>query len=386
MSRGARASLLGLAILLLLIGMLQPDPGREMSPTTFGTAGYGYRAVFELFETLGLPVERSYEPADALPTDATIWWIEPEGVCRSNRASREDEAGLEAWRGEEWIAAGGTAVVFLPAWDGKEPHCETVAGFVLPARRGSVNDGTSRDVRLMTQEVKGRLVAQPRRLEMPELSVFLEAGEGDVLAELGDLPFMLEFGAGEGRLVVVADSRFLRNRWLDRGDAAPLALDVARAFGVPRFDERSHGLHRERHPLRFLLRSSAAMPLAGATLLALLFLWSGRALPPRRMPESPGAAPMLEEFVASLARLYSTTGDHGPVLERYRQLTAARLRRYFGLPAEIPPSVLVERLTRSGRVDPAALRSLTATAAPADAGELRAAVRALDAVVNEATR
>jgi len=178
----------------------------------------------------------------------------------------------------------------------------------------------------------------------------------------------------------------LRNRWLDRADAAPLAMDVVRAFGVPRFDERSHGLHRERHPARFLLGSAAVVPLAGALVLALLYVWAGRALPPRRTAEGSNGTPVLDEFVASLARLYAGTGDHARVLERYRQLAAARLRRHFGLPAETPLTALVERLARSRRVAAADLAPLTDATAPAGAAELRAAARALDAVVGEAMR
>jgi hypothetical protein len=120
--------------------------------------------------------------------------------------------------------------------------------------------------------------------------------------------------------------------------------------------------------------------------LALLYVWAGRALPPRRTPEAIAGAPVLDEFVASLGRLYAGTGDHARVLERYRQLAAARLRRHFGLPAETSLATLVERLARSGRLDAARLAPLTQTAAPSGMAELRAAVRALDAVVNEAIR
>jgi hypothetical protein len=195
---------------------------------------------------------------------------------------------------------------------------------------------------------------------------------------------VLLYRLGPGSLVLVGDAPILRNRWLDRADAAPLAMDLVRAFGVPRFDERSHGLHRERHPVRYLLGSAAVVPLAGVLVLALLYVGAGRTLPPRSRSETDGNAPVLDEFVGSLARLYAGTGDHERVLDRYRQLAAGRLRRYFGLPAETPLAALVERLARSGRVDRASLSKLTHAAVPSGASELRAAVRALDALVDEA--
>jgi hypothetical protein len=163
-------------------------------------------------------------------------------------------------------------------------------------------------------------------------------------------------------------------------------MDLARAFGAPRFDERSHGLHRERHPVRFLLASAARLPLAGGLVLALLFVWAGAAWAPRRISDATVGAPTLDEFVDSLARLYAGTGDYARVLERYRELTAARLRRHFGLAAEIPLSELIDRVARGRRVDRAALARLAGGAAPADAAGLRAAVRRLDALVAEAVR
>jgi hypothetical protein len=329
-------------------------------------------------------VQRSYVGTDELPADTTVWWIEPEGVCRAERTSSEDDAGVEDWRGEEWIAAGGTALVFLPPWDPGSTSCGTVAGCEVPAREYGARPAEHGDEEVVMQEVSGPLFTPPRRIEAPELSAFVDAGDAEVLAWLGRSPFVLLYRLGTGSLVLVGDARILRNRWLDRADAAPLAMDLVRAFGVPRFDERSHGLHRERHPVRYLLGSAAVVPLAGVLVLALLYVWAGRTLPPRSRSETDGNAPVLDEFVGSLARLYAGTGDHERVLDRYRQLAAGRLRRYFGLPAETPLAALVERLARSGRVDRASLSKLTHAAVPSGASELRAAVRALDALVDEA--
>jgi hypothetical protein len=382
-STRARVSLLALCLVLLVVGLAQPDPARQLGATTFGTGPNGYGGVFDVFTALGLPVARSYDPPRALPSAATVWWIEPDGVCRSSRESSPDDAGVEDWSGEEWIAAGGTAIVFLTAADTGLSPCHSIAGIEVPARTDAA-PATGRRAQPVSQEVSGPLTAGPRRIEAPDLRAFTDAGGAEVLASVAERPFVLQHHVGHGRLVLVADPQVLRNQWLDRGDAAPLAMDFVRAFGVPQFDERSHGLHRERAPLRFLLHSAALPALVGALVLGLLAVWYGQAVPPRRAADDAAAAPTLATFVDALARLYAGTGDHARVLARYRQLTAARMRRHFSLPPETPLAALLDRLARTRRVSPERLAVLSDERTVASAAELRAAARALDAALEEA--
>jgi len=75
------------------------------------------------------------------------------------------------------------------------------------------------------------------------------------------------------------------------------------------------------------------------------------------------------------------------VAERYRQLTAARLRRHFGLPVETPLETLLDRLRASRRSAPAPnLAALATPPAVASAEALGASVRALDTLVEDVTR
>ena len=97
-------------------------------------------------------------------------------------------------------------------------------------------------------------------------------------------------------------------------------------------------------------------------------------------------APALDRFVASLASLYARSRDKGRVAERYRELTLARLRRHFGLPAETPARIIVERLRRDRRLSPELLGSLTEAETPRGEAALRAQARRLDALVKEAVR
>ena len=98
------------------------------------------------------------------------------------------------------------------------------------------------------------------------------------------------------------------------------------------------------------------------------------------------AAPTLETFVASMASLYAGSRDHGRVLERYRELTAARLKRHFGLPQEVSTTALAERIRRERRLAPGRLERLTESQPDASAGELAAAAGELDELVEEVTR
>ena len=381
MSAGARRSLVALCVLLGLLGLLQPDRSREYSRTTYGTTPVGYGAVLALLVELGLPAGRTFAPVGALPSRATIWWILPEGLCRP--AAPADATPEPPWAGAGWLAAGGTAVVFLGGESADA--CADIAGVAVPARSRPAHGSDEPD--LVDQTVEGALVPAPRILPLPALRTFDAPGDWTVRASLDGRPFVLATAVGAGQLVLVADAAPLRNQWLDRGDAAVFAVDLVRAYGVPRIDERHHGMHLERGVLRYLLRSPAVPALLGILLLGLLVVWHGHLWPPRTAAAAGPPAPTLTAFVDSLAQLYARTGDHARVAERYRHLTAARLRRHFGLPAETPLATLLDRLRASRRALPAtALAPLAAPTPVTSAETLGAAVRALDALVEDSTR
>src|SRR5262249_36623472 len=67
-----------------------------------------------------------------------------------------------------------------------------------------------------------------------------------------------------------------------------------------------------------------------------LVAWRGGLVPPRTVDQDAPPAPTLETFVTSLATLYAGSHDYERLLARYRDATARRLRRHFGLPAEVP--------------------------------------------------
>lgn len=375
MSRRARL-ILGMLALLALVDMCTSKREQIATESSFGTVPKGHAALFELLTDLELAQGRSFSPASRLAAGETLWWIEPQRVCDGRIASAGgvdilDPAAVR-WQVAPWIEAGGTAVVLLEPLGPGMVVCDAIAGIELP-RRVAVQG---------PKLVEGRITASPRGLGDGALHGFEGALDWAVAARVGELPFVLERELGKGKLVVLADAGFVRNEALDRVDSAPLAVDLARAYGAPRIDEREHGFAPDPDTIGYLLQSSALPVFAGLALLFALVAWRGNALPARSVAEADTNSPTLESFVSSMARLYERTGDHARVLERYRELSAARLRRHFGLAAGVSGALLAERIEAQGR----SAQLLSASLVVSNASELRRAVRRLDQLVEEVTR
>src|SRR5438034_300236 len=283
-----------------------------------------------------------------------------------------------------------SALLFLAPAVGEDAGCALLEGVVLPRRVADTSGGAgprgARGERPATAHgVSGDALPRARTVEVPGLLTFADAGDWRVSAVSAERPLVLERALGAGRIVAVADATVLRNQSLDRGDAAPLVVDLVRAFGVPRFHEGGEGPRARRSAAAYLATSPALLVFCGLALTGALFAWQGHLVPPRALPGPGTDTPGLDAFVDSLAALYAGTRDHARVLERYRELAAARLRRHFGMPPETLVGVLAERLVRDRRLAPGTLRLLVEGAPVAGERGLRDAVRALDALVREAS-
>lgn len=432
MSRAARSAIAAFFV-LVLVGLLWPRPVPDLHPDSYGRMGHGQRALFELLLELDVEVARSLVRRDALPADATVWWVQPWRWCPEARTDQHDapKAGLEPpGPSRAWLEAGGTALVFLPAWvpsdalawvvpetGRRAPECAALAGFDLPSRSvGRVVTGDEAEgeaepgavARWLRGELDRRPVAEDhpvqhlvgaalprsRELRMRPLHHFdastaeIEELGFQVVVRLGEEPFALERRVGRGRLVVLADAGFLLNRWLDAGDAAPLALDLVRGYGAPRFDERSHGHSDSPDTIAYVAGSPARPVFLGLATLGLLLWAHGSALPRRRVREHDPAAPALEPFVDALAGLYAGSGDHARLAERYREVSLARIRRHYSMPSDLPDGRILARLEREKRLDSDGLAWLAPGGAHpvTSAKELRAATARLDALVEEVCR
>jgi hypothetical protein len=421
MSRRA-AIAVAVMVVLTIVNALWPRSPSPLTSSSFGRAGAGHGALYDLLSETGLSRGRSFEAARRLDDAGTLWWIDPAGVCdgRIARSGMVDVLDAEdvAWPAAAWLRSGGVGVVFLQSADPGGPvlapqdelvECDAIGGMALPGRvrlraaseatdeadaDDDAEDAPSDAAPPTPTLVEGSFASQPRRLPLDDPWVFEESSDWPVVARARkpdgpEWPFVLARPFGEGLLVVVADSGFTHNAWLDGEDAAPFAVDLVRSFGEPRFDEREHGFLPETSAFRYIA-SSAALPVyVGLALLGVLHAWRGNALPARSVPEFDPATPTLETYVTSMAALYAGTRDHARVLERYRELTASRLKRHFGLPQEVSRRALAERIERDrqGRPRPGAGRApLAVLTEPRSVGteaELASAVGELDALVSE---
>jgi hypothetical protein len=409
--RSAQAAAIAAFFALVVVGILTGGDERDITATSFGTIGVGHGAVYDVLRELGFPVARSFVPAAELPAGGTVWWILPHGGCTAE--------SFTAPAFTDWLESGGTAVVFLGEADSQCAADAELAGRALPARTGYVQEvapdaaRAEREAKALADvfdpradetpepvpsEIAGEIVRAPRRIALEPVITFVResewseaaaSGSGDpwrVVALRDGVPFALDRRVGAGRLVVLADGRFLENRALDRQDAALLAVDITLAFGPPRIDERAHGLVPSRDALGYLAGSPAAGAFAGLFLAALAFAWYGAAEPPRRVAELDTDAPTLESYVASLAGLYGATRDHARVLERYRELTARRLRRRLGLAHDTPLRALLDRLERRRRLPREGIAELRSAEPARTAAELARRAADLDHLVEEASR
>jgi hypothetical protein len=381
-----------LVIALTLSILLRGDP-LEYSATSYGVLPQGFGALHDLLRELGVPVERSFASAGRLAPGATVWWIEPHDACAllagaKGKDGRRRQPGLEPW-----IRAGGTAVLFTSELGSCEEELR-IANLALPAVREpektrSDPDGQDRraPIDLFRRGARMRLVTGPlvpfaRALLVSEPVTFSSVPEGfAAVAAVDGSPFALEAEIGSGRLVLVADAIFLRNHWLDRGDAAPLAFDCVRAYGVPRLDEWEHGLSETPSTVAYLIGSPALPVFAGLAATGLLFGWAGAGVPRRREGEPRLGPPALDAYVDSLARLYARAGDHADVFERYRAYGLSELRRALSLAHDAPPDRIRDALRARGRADEADLAILEGPASVRGAGDLDAACAAIDRLI-----
>ena len=371
MTRRARIVLVVASVVLALVALLVPEQdGKLLEATTYGTMPWGYRATHDLLVELGFPVVRHHEPLEDLPAHATAWWLAPRGAC----ADADESTTEPAWYPAKWVAAGGTAVVFLPEVMNATRICD-VDGYGTPSRTPADRDSPA----TVTD------VGPARTLHIPRLLTFDARADWVVRATHGNRPLVLEQPVGDGHLVVVADARLLQNLTLAEADTAPFIVDLVRAFGVPHIveDPIARPGTRASSAIAYLATSSAAAMLAGVLATGLLIAWRGTLIPPRTVDAGGVAAATLQTFVDSLARLYAGTDDHQRVLTRYRELTAARLRRHLRLSANTSLAAIAERLGRGRPLAHDARALLLDPANVGTPGELRAAVGRLDALAAE---
>jgi len=396
MSRRVRWTIAGLFFVVAFAAIVTQEDSWELTRTSHGIAPAGHGAMYQMLLQLGLATGRSYENERNLPDAATVWWIEPDGLC-SGVEDEPLEAGRSGvWRATDWIAHGGTALVFLPDRPLECLADHTLAGEPVPARALDVGDQAPDDGAVAEKVgeeppgqtvMTGSILRQPRTLVTPPRSYFLDPMNVEVLAVKAEFgPFVVSRRIGEGQLVLVASALPLHNVSLREADAAPFIVDLALGFGPPLIDEREHGLLPRPPPIRFLARSAAMPAIGGVVLLGALLVWRSRADLPSRLAPDQLAPPTLDAFLGSVANLYRGTRDYVEVLRAYQGFALRQLRRSLRLPPDASLEQLQNCLRSSRGVTSEDLEPLLTQPVCAKQSELLIATSKIDRILERSMR
>jgi uncharacterized protein DUF4350 len=357
--RGLISAGVVLALLTAVNLWMRPDFELQLSPTSFGVGPDGYKAAFDLAAELGVPVMRSYVSPKQQPLNRQIWMVSPSLLGTDSAGGDTDAHELL-----DWVRAGGTAVVFGGTgnhWKRLEINADTVAG-------------TEHTM------ISGEFAPVVRRLSVSGLLHFNAAGkDASVRLRADNTPFAIERKIGKGRLIAIADDRFLRNGNLGNADNSLLFMDLIRRFDAPAFDEHCHGMVGDVSLVRVVATSRAMLPLGAGFVLAVAWIFAQRAWPRRILAcDSEGPQPSLVSFVESLGVLYSRASDPPAAFRAYRSGFLRRLRRQMMPFGELDEEVLLTRIASDRALSDETRRWLLMDTAPKSDAELVDAVRALE--------
>jgi hypothetical protein len=352
------------AVLLVLLGInlwLWPNTDLQLSTTSFGVGTDGYKAAYDLLSELGLPVTRSYVAVSQVPRSRPLWLVSPSFL---DAGQKDSDVDPDAPALLKWVDSGGTAVVF------GEPGSVWEK---LGIKRGTSEGG-------QTSFIAGDFA--PLACEVPVsglLHFSTGGGQARVRLRSAQAPFALEMPVGAGRLIAVADGRFMRNVNLGQGDGSVLVFDLARALGAPVFDERCHGFAAPASLLGLIVNSRPVVPLALSLLATLLWIAEQRRWPRRTLADPPqGPQPSIGSFVESLGVLYSRVRDPQAVFRAYRSGFVRRLGKQISARAELPEDRVIDRLVRDQSLSSETRRWLVDGVPPRDEKELVLAIRAIE--------
>lgn len=331
------------------------------STTSFGVDRNGYKACYQLLAELGFPVRRWYLPPSRTPARRVLWLILPAFL---EPYSADGPAEAKALL--RWVRAGGTAVIFGgPSSEWKR----------LRIKRSTIAAAAT------GQEIlSGDVVDASRRLDLSGKMLHFTPGtdHARVRLRLDGAPFALEFKLGAGRLITIADGRLLSNASLGEGDASVLAVDLARAFGTPAFDEYCHGLAAPASSVDAIASSRAMLPLGFAFLAAVLWAGEQRSWPRRMLDDESASLELsIDWFIESLGTRYQRAGDPAAAFRAYRTGLLRRLRRPSTDFAFVEEAMRA-KIAHDASVPEDLRRWFADDAAPRNKDELVTAVRAME--------
>jgi hypothetical protein len=226
-----------------------------------------------------------------------------------------------------------------PLWPGSDPAkiSDRALGELFPA---------SEPPRILPATVDGDLagvLGGRLTLALPQYNLRVIADQGpapagrvQAIVDDGGRPQTLAacYRLGQGRLIVIADPRLVRNQYLAKADNAVLACRLAADFGQPViFNEFFHGLNVRGNPLWLVSRFPYGL-LAGTLLGSTLILaWRAARFLGPPIPTPAASRRTLAEYIEAMARLLNRSRRSGRyVLNEIRHGLLWRARHDLGLP------------------------------------------------------
>lgn len=375
-------SLILLSVLILVVSiaassrsLLQAPDSDGMGRDSYGTRGYGFRAVFEVLDELDVPVRRGLAAPTPDPTINTLVllapnqplcerepayltsllpWIDRGGrliiavgfVGRFERELREQQAdhseieNKSLWEVLELPDVSMTFVHTLPegAWEDEDSIAEEfLEGF-------ADNNAPSRVVPV---EHSGTLAEPLRSIEQLALpgdeQVYLDwettepAGTLSIPnAEDDDRVIAAAFPRGQGRIVVVANASIFSNRLLAQADNSLLAVWLFSPQGqAVHFDEFYHGLGVRGNPLILLTQPGYGSLALGLLLFVCLASWREAVLLGPPLPDEQQSRRDIGEYIAAMGQFLSAGRSSRPFLvQRFRDGILRELSVELALPPE----------------------------------------------------
>jgi Domain of unknown function (DUF4350) len=341
-----------LAILVSFLGRASHSEARDAwVPSTFNPVGAGSLAFYETLEQLNWPVGRWREPLSRLDAQGTGNALV---ITRSRVNLRVAFTDQEADLLDNWVKKGNTLLLFGPMtkWDDTRVLLEQF-GFAVPKENEA--DGffpawsLAREKSIAVAPTAG----QTGRLVLPDgpaLPVTVPQGAKTLWSNGGE-SYVLELPYGNGRVICVASSELLDNRYLNQGDNLAIVLRLLTPDGqVPRhlfFEEAHHGYTETFAVARLIghpgVRLAVLLGLLGlATFLGSCFVRFGPVLPLQR---EPGRSSL--EFVDSIAELYHRADLRNETIRFLFDETRRQVLHRLNLPPTAPHELIASRLKQA---------------------------------------
>ena len=359
---------IGLTLLILVSAVFGSRDELDLTPTSYGKAPMGYGALHDFLHVLAPEVARSRASFAVLSSERVLWLVRPRFLELGGSSAalawsmeRERNTGTEL---RAFLERGGRAVVF-----GGEHADWKLFDLVLGA--------PSEYAQVYTDS----RIGPRRRLELRGLRGFAAAdGVKTLLATADGEGVVVSKAFGKGQLIAVSDARLFDNQHLDMAEHSTLALDLARAYGAPLFDERCHGLVDEASLLDAIGAGRLALLAFGFGLWGLTVVYARRGVPVSELPARAEILPGLASFVDPLALLYSRSASrHAAAAYRaYTNGLRFRLRRSLFGPRGGSDALLDHRLAHELARAADLLAELRGQRAPRSQRELEAAARRME--------